>query len=195
MTNDLAKAEALFKSLKDQKKEAAAAVEAAEAATKAEQDPASRRRRVRIRDVSAIRPAAPAEPEPEAASAAPAEPDGRIRLDLAGTLKQLRRPEEDDAEADDSAGSARRRTRKALQEAKGSAGVTGGVINAFQIRIAAPTVKPDGDMLFVIEGDDVAQVASDALVRVAEYMGEKHPGASWSMQGLERLPLTLAPRN
>lgn len=191
MTNDLAKAEALFSGFKEKQKqaEAQARAEAEGAAPPAsetpEAPPAKTRRRVRIRDVSAIRPAAAApSPAEEVVQSTP--PDRVFRRQISDTLRQLGR--------DENARGPSGEAKPAEQETARRASVTPKVINAFQVKISAPSVQPDGELVFVIEGDDIAQVASDALVRVAEYMSDRHPGAAWKMQALERLPLALAPR-
>ncbi len=193
VSSDLAKAEALFKGFKQKKKDEAealanpeaAAERAAEAAAAAAAAPPEKaRRRVRIRDVSAIRPAAA---EPIVQRPAPDAPvDDGFRRQISDTLKQLGR---DGAPRPAQVAAAAAGSEPALR-----ASVAPAVVNAFQITISAPSVKADGPLQFVIEGDDIAQVASDALVRVAEYMGEHHPGAAWKMQSLERIPLALVPR-
>lgn len=194
MSSDLAKAEALFKGFNQKQKDEAAAEadpvgtarKAAEAAAEAAAAPPEKtRRRVRIRDVSAIRP--PAAPAPLEAKAEPTPNDRVFRRQISDTLRQLGRD------------GAPRPSQSAEVAAAGHepalrASVAPAVVNAFQVSIAAPSVPPDGELSFVIEGDDIAQVASDALVRVAEYMSEHHPGAAWKMLSLKRLPLALAPR-
>jgi hypothetical protein len=187
VSSDLAKAEALFKGLQKKKTDEAKA-EAAPAAADGDASPPAApektRRRVRIRDVSAIRAPAAAPAEKAKAEAAPA--DRVFRRQLSDTLRQLGR--------DGTPRAAQSKADTVDHEGALRASVAPAVVNAFQVKIAAPGVDPDGELTFVIEGDDIAQVASDALVRVAEYMAENHPGSAWKMQALERLPLALAPR-
>ena len=190
MSSDLAKAEALFKGLNQKQKEEAAAKAdpegtARKAAEAAAAPPEKTRRRVRIRDISPIRPAA-VDPISEA-KAEPTPNDRIFRRQISDTLRQLGRDGVPRASQSPEAVAAG-------HEPALRASVAPAVVNAFQVNIAAPSVPPDGELTFVIEGDDIAQVASDALVRVAEYMSEHHPGAAWKMQTLKRLPLALAPR-
>ncbi len=191
MSSDLAKAEALFKGLKQKKKDdGSASADAAlagdppsEAAPAA--PPEKPRRRVRIRDVSAIRPPAPSPEVQRTEDPVPA--DRVFRRQISDTLRQLGRDGMPRAKPPVEPG-------ETGHEPALRASVAPAVVNAFQVSISAPSVKSDGELTFVIEGDDIAQVASDALVRVAEYMSEHHAGAAWKMQSLSRLPLALAPR-
>ena len=182
MKNHLQEAEALFAGLSTKKKpqpepESPSVRSKRRKAEAAKPDADGRRRR-------RIVPGATVVPSPLAPAAEPEDEDddepesARTRMseairDLGGDAQEQRRPRE-------------ALIPLTLPSVENSPSAPTGPEDAFLVRVHAPGVEGE-ELVFVLEGADVAGVADRALSQVGGYMHTEHGGVPWDLRSIERI--------